>query len=73
MGGKDQGRIQELVQGGLKLFFTGGGGAQHPLGTENPLCSIDFTGPRGAMPPLNTPERTKSFPKIRGTSPLKEN
>ena len=61
MGGKDQGRIQELVQGGLKLFFTGGG-AQHPLGTENPLCSIDFTGPRGAMSPPEYAGKDKIFP-----------
>ena len=39
-----QGRIQEFVQGGLNLSFQGRG-AQHPLGPENPLKSIDFTGP----------------------------
>ena len=34
-----------------------GGGAQHPFGPENPLKSIDFTGPGGLNPiaPLNTP------------------
>ena len=46
---RDQGRIQEFVQGG----------AQHPLGHENPLKSIDFIGPGGGLspksPPLNTP------------------
>jgi len=31
--------------GGLKFFYLSGGGAQHPLGPENPLKSIDFTGP----------------------------
>ena len=41
-----QWRIQEFVQGGLKFFFQGG--AQHPLGHENPLKSIDFTGLWGA-------------------------
>ena len=42
-----QGRIQEFVQGGgLNFFFTGG--AQHLFGPENPLESIDFTGPGGA-------------------------
>ena len=39
-----QGRIQEFVHGGLK-FFSLSRGAQHPLGPENPLKSIDFTGP----------------------------
>ena len=41
-----QGRIQEFVQGGLK-FFAFQGGAQHPLGHENPQKLIDFTGPGG--------------------------
>jgi len=45
---EDQGRIQEFVQGLLIfLSFQGGGGAQHPLGPENPQKSIDFTGPGG--------------------------
>ena len=39
-----QERIQEFVQGGLKFFSRG---AQQPLGHENPLKSIDFTGPGG--------------------------
>ena len=43
-----QGRIQEFVQGGGLNFFLFQGGAQHPLGPENPLKSIDFTGPAGA-------------------------
>ena len=43
----NQGRIQEFVQGGLKLFYLSTG-AQHPLGPENPLKSIDFTGQGGA-------------------------
>jgi len=44
-----QGRIQEFVQGGLNyIIFPGGGGDQHPLGPENPLKSINFTGPGGA-------------------------
>ena len=38
-----QGRIQEFVQGGLIFFFPEG--TRHPLGPENPLKSIDFTGP----------------------------
>ena len=28
-----------------------GGGAQHPFGPENPLKSIDFTGPGGGLTP----------------------
>ena len=40
-----QGRIQEFVQGGLILFQ---GKTQHPVGSENPLKSIDFTGSGGA-------------------------
>ena len=49
-----QGRIQEFVQGGsLNFFFSFQGG------DENPLKSIDFTGPGGGLsphsPPLNTP------------------
>ena len=47
-----------------KMLLTGAysgicpGGAQHPLGPENPLKSIDFTSPGGLSPhspPLNTP------------------
>jgi len=38
-GGYTQGRIQEFFQRG---------GVQHPLGPENHLNSIDFTGPGGA-------------------------
>ena len=46
-----QGRIQEFVQGGLNFFFFPGG-AQHPLGHEKPLKSIDFTGPGGGLVPI---------------------
>jgi len=48
-----QGRNQEFVQGGLNFFYLSRGGAQHPLGPEKPLKSMDFTGP--GPPPLNTP------------------
>ena len=45
-----QGHIQEFVQGErLKLFYLSGDG--HPLGPENTLTSIDFTGPWGVEPP----------------------
>ena len=51
-----QGRIQEFVQGGAYIFFSFQWGAQHPLGPENPLKSIDFTGPpeyaSGSLPLL---------------------
>ena len=46
-----QGRIQEFVQGGYIFSFSFQGGTQHPLGPENPLKSIDFTGSGGAYPP----------------------
>ena len=51
------GAYSEFFSGGLKVFFfPGGGGAQHPLGPENPLKSIDFTGPGESLAsPLNTP------------------
>ena len=42
-----QGRIQEFVQEGGLIFFLSRG-AQHTLGPENPLKSINFTGPGGA-------------------------
>ena len=41
------------------IFFSfqrGGAGAQHPLGHENPLKSIDFTGPGGLSPNSPPPE-----------------
>ena len=50
-----QGRFQEFVQEGLK-FFLFPGGAQHPLGPENPLKSLDFTGPGGLSPNSPPPE-----------------
>ena len=38
-----QGRsLQEFVQGDLHFFLSGG--AEHPLGPEDSLKSIDFTG-----------------------------
>ena len=50
-----QGRIQEFVQEGGLIFFLSRG-AQHTLGPENPLKSIEFTGPGGGLsrhsPPL---------------------
>ena len=52
------GAYSGICPGGLTFFFFPGG-AQHPLGHENPLKSIDFTGPGGALapiaPPLNKP------------------
>ena len=47
----EQGCIQEFVQGVAYIFLSfQGGGAQHPLGPEIPLKSIDFTGPRDPPP-----------------------
>ena len=46
--GAGRGVFRNLFRGGLKFFFSFQGGAQHPLGPENPLKSIDFTGPGGA-------------------------
>ena len=47
--------MREFKGGGL-TFFSFHGGAQHPLGPENPLKSIDFTGPvqGGGLSPLPT-------------------
>ena len=39
------GAYSGIFSGGLKILFFPGEGAQHPLGPENPLKSIDFTGP----------------------------
>ena len=52
------GVFRNLSRGGLK-FISLSRGAQHLLGPENPLKSIDFTGPGGELspPPLNTPLR----------------
>jgi len=41
------GAYSGICPGGLTFFFFPGG-AQHPLGHENPLKSIDFTGLGGA-------------------------
>ena len=43
--------------GGLK-FFLSRGRAQHMLGPENPLKSIDFTGPEGGLAPIALPLNT---------------
>ena len=43
-----QERTHEFVQGGAQIFFSFQWGAQHSLGPENPMKSIDFTGPGGA-------------------------
>jgi len=36
-------------------IFSFQGGAQHPLGHENLLKSIDFTGPGGGLAPIAPP------------------
>ena len=44
------GAYSGICPGGLKLFSLRGRAPQ-TLGLENPLKSIDFTGPGGAEPP----------------------
>jgi len=41
---ESRGVFRNLSRGGLTSFSFQGGGAQHPLGNENHLKSIDFTG-----------------------------
>jgi len=53
-----QGVFRNLSRGGLNFLLYRG--AQHSLGHENPLKSIDFAGPEGGglsphRPPLYTP------------------
>jgi len=43
----NRGIFRNLSKGGFN-FFLFPGGAQHLLGPENPLKSIDFTSPGGA-------------------------
>ena len=50
------GAYSEICPGGAYIFFFPGGGAQQPLGHENPLKSIDFTGPGGLSPNIPPPE-----------------
>ena len=55
------GRFQEFVKGG-HTFFSPGGGAQHPLGPDNPLKTIYFTGPGGRLSPnIPAPESASAF------------
>ena len=46
--GTSRGVFRNLSRGGGLNFFLSPGGAQHPLGPENPMKSIEFTGPGGA-------------------------
>ena len=48
-----RGVFRNLFRAGLKFFSFQG--AQHPLGHENPLKSIDFTGPEGGLSPHSPP------------------
>ena len=55
MTGGGGGRSQKFARGGLIFFLSRR--AQHPLGPENPLKSIDFTGPgRGGSAPIEPPD-----------------
>ena len=59
---ENRGVFRNLSRGVVK-FFSFQGGAQHLLGYENPLKSIDFTGQGGGglapIAPLNTPLAAK--------------
>ena len=46
------GAYSGICPGGGLNFFLSMRWAQHPLGPENPLKSIDFTGPEGAHSPI---------------------
>ena len=50
---KIRGVSRNLSRVGLIFFLFPGGGAQHPLGPENPLKLIDFTGPEYASEKIN--------------------
>jgi len=64
----DQGRIQEFFMGrGLHFFFQRGG-AQHPLGPEKPLKSIDFTGYGGGLAPIVPPPEYASGRDLTSSS-----
>ena len=57
-----QGRIQEFVQEVcLNFLLFQGWGAQHPLGPENSLKSIDFSGPGGGLSPSSPPEYASGY------------
>ena len=58
--GLPPGAYSEICPGGGLHFFLPRGGPHHPLGYENPLKSIEFTGQGGGglapiAPPLNKP------------------
>jgi len=46
--------FRNLSRGGLH-FFLPRGGPHHPLGYENPLKSIEFTGQGGGLSPNSPP------------------
>ena len=51
------GAYSEICPGGdLKFFSLSRVWAQHPLGPENTLKSINFTGPGGGLAPIAPPE-----------------
>ena len=49
--GSTAGAYSGICPGGSLILFSLQGGAQHPLGHENPLKSIGFTGPGGGAEP----------------------
>ena len=48
--------LMNLSKGGLKFFSLSSGGLCTPWGPENPMKSIDFTGPGGSLAPIAPPE-----------------
>jgi len=53
---ENRGVFRNLSRGGGAYIFSFQWGDQHPLGNENPLKSIDFTGPGGGVSPNSPPE-----------------
>ena len=51
----NRGVFRNLSREGVLIFFSFQGEAQHPLGPENPLKSINFTGPGGGLAPIAPP------------------
>ena len=50
-----RGVLMNLSKGGLKFFSLSSGGLCTPWGPENPMKSIDFTGPGGGLAPIAPP------------------
>ena len=55
------GAYSEICPGGAYIFYLSNGGPLHPLESENPLKSIDFTRPGGGLVPIASPEYAPAF------------